>query len=32
MKHLVDAYEKKSDSSNNSATSKAVDSVREENW
>jgi hypothetical protein len=30
IKHLVDAYEKKSDSSNNSATSKAVDSVREE--
>jgi hypothetical protein len=30
MKHLVDAYEKKSERSNNSATSKAVDSVREE--
>jgi hypothetical protein len=30
MKRLVDAYEKKSESSNNSATSKAVDSVREE--
>jgi hypothetical protein len=28
MKRLVDAYEKKSESSNNSATSKAVDSVR----
>jgi hypothetical protein len=27
---LVDAYEKKSESSNNSATSKDVDSVREE--
>jgi hypothetical protein len=30
MKRLVDAYKKKSESSNNSATSKAVDSVREE--
>jgi hypothetical protein len=30
MKHLVDAYEKKSGSSNNFATSKVVDSVREE--
>jgi hypothetical protein len=30
MKRLVDAYEKKSESSNNSATLKAVDSVREE--
>jgi hypothetical protein len=30
MKRLVDAYEKKSESSNNSTTSKAVDSVREE--
>jgi hypothetical protein len=30
MKRLVDAYEKKSESSNNSATSKAIDSVREE--
>ena len=30
MKRLVDAYEKKVESSNNSATSKPVDSVREE--
>jgi hypothetical protein len=30
MKHLVDAYEKKAESSNNSATSKVVDIVREE--
>jgi hypothetical protein len=30
MKYLVDAYEKKSESSNNSTTSKVVDSVREE--
>ncbi|OEL29941.1 hypothetical protein BAE44_0009040 [Dichanthelium oligosanthes] len=30
MKRLVDAYEKKAKSSNNSTTSKAVDSVREE--
>jgi hypothetical protein len=30
MKCLVDAYEKKSDSSNNSATSKVVDSIKEE--
>ncbi|OEL25687.1 hypothetical protein BAE44_0013297 [Dichanthelium oligosanthes] len=30
MKRLVDAYEKKVESSNNSATSKAIDSVREE--
>jgi hypothetical protein len=30
MKHLVDAYEKKAKSSNNYATSKVVDSVREE--
>jgi hypothetical protein len=30
MKHLVDAYEKKAKSSNNSATSKIVDIVREE--
>jgi hypothetical protein len=30
MKRLVDAYEKKAESSNNSATSNVVDSVREE--
>jgi hypothetical protein len=30
MKRLVEAYEKKAESSNNSATSNVVDSVREE--
>jgi hypothetical protein len=30
MKRLVDAYEKKAESSNNSATSKVVDIIREE--
>jgi hypothetical protein len=30
MKHLVDAYEKKAGSSKNSATSKVVDTIREE--